>query len=588
MANLTQTLASLDELKASIEQSSCISKEPFIRLDPTPDPAPELKYRIPQATCYPVTGSVILDIPLEKFKNEHKVAPVNNFYDVMPARDLDGIRVALDTKMDAIPRQHLLRDAGVLRFSTVELNREGVNLTAIEGDTHDTATRPFTVKAQPSGDMIAPFIYPVPEKDFIANRIKQGYLPLPVVRFSGMRDIEYIPKPPAPKPEISIVLHYKMCSFAGDYGAGQTLKTFSLLPGEKTEISIRHFLRKESTRKDSQHVLDSFSTSSADDLQHTLENETSMTYGEADTESKTKNWNIGGEIGLSIAPVNIGIQGGVSGSKTKSFTSTTENQMRNLAKAVSSHVAKADSNRQIDINTETSTTSINEDEETIHRSIENYNKSRVLNFVFRQLLQEFISITSLVNVTFLYTNGYPESVRKFTIDGLEDELNDLLVDSTAVEEVANQIYTHLCNIKNYLGNRESIIEPIEEPLDNCINPGVGSITERYVRIRNIISSYSPLESELTFSVQGIITDVTTRVTRTASLVCDALLGQGEALDCYNQKLQDAAAINATLGNLENIQKIVSVEQITDPMQRAADYKKIFGTCCETPQTQVIS
>lgn len=28
--------------------------------------------------------------------------------------------------------------------------------------------------------------------------------------------------------------------------------------------------------------------------------------------------------------------------------------------------------------------------------------------------------------------------------------------------------------------------------------------------------------------------------------------------------------------------------ITDPRERADAYKKIFGTCCENPQTQIIS
>ncbi len=56
----------------------------------------------------------------------------------------------------------------------------------------------------------------------------------------------------------------------------------------------------------------------------------------------------------------------------------------------------------------------------------------------------------------------------------------------------------------------------------------------------------------------------------------------EALDCYNQKIQDAASINAHLSNLENVQKINTVEMI--PVDARADaYKKIFGNCCPTPQ-----
>src|SRR5699024_5756189 len=50
------------------------------------------------------------------------------------------------------------------------------------------------------------------------------------------------------------------------------------------------------------------------------------------------------------------------------------------------------------------------------------------------------------------------------------------------------------------------------------------------------------------TVNGIILDVTDRIMRTPSLVVDALLGQGEALDCYNQELQLEAVNSAKLEN----------------------------------------
>lgn len=97
--------------------------------------------------------------------------------------------------------------------------------------------------------------------------------------------------------------------------------------------------------------------------------------------------------------------------------------------------------------------------------------------------------------------------------------------------------------------------------------------------------------------------------RTPSLVTDALLGQGEALDCYNQKLQDAAVVSATLNNeaaeisnqyseqqltITNEQwetekdrltkAITLIESITDPIERAKMYKKVFTDCCDVPQS----
>ena len=73
------------------------------------------------------------------------------------------------------------------------------------------------------------------------------------------------------------------------------------------------------------------------------------------------------------------------------------------------------------------------------------------------------------------------------------------------------------------------------------------------------------------------------VLSTDSFITEALLGQGEALDCYNQKLQDAAAVKATLQNTVTQQQINTINSITDPLKKAEAYKKIFGDCCNTPQ-----
>ncbi len=342
-------------------------------------------------------------------------------------------------------------------------------------------------------------------------------------------------------------------------------------------------MRNESTKKKTEHILDSFSTSAADDLQTILEHENSLTKGTSTTDTKESNWNIGGNLGVSVGVFNLGIQGGGGGTKGHSFNEASQNMVRDLDSAITKHVSRADTLRQIDVNTESISTSVSEDEETIKRYLENYNKSRVLNFVFRQLLQEYFTITYLDKVTFSYTNGYPEHTKSCDLAGLEKMLSEILIDDTAVQAEANKIYTYLCNVFDYQGTKQQFIELVNEDNGNCINPTAPHVVSSYVRKKAGLSqTYNGK------TVNGIILSVVHRVIRTSSLVADALLGQGEALDCYNQKLQDSASINAHLSNLELVQKIVAIEQIDDPIQRAEEYKKVFGSCCSTPQTQVIS
>lgn len=60
--------------------------------------------------------------------------------------------------------------------------------------------------------------------------------------------VKYIKEPKTPVPYFAIVEEYTTCSYLGDYGAGRTIKTFSLLPGEKTTITVRTYKEKTTTK----------------------------------------------------------------------------------------------------------------------------------------------------------------------------------------------------------------------------------------------------------------------------------------------------------------------------------------------------
>lgn len=574
---IQKPIDALNDLNEAISRESCVPKEPFIKLEDG-GKASILNYNLPQATCYDATSFVKLEIDQSMFKaTEHEV-PINNFWDTQSIKTLDAIRVDLDTNISVIPRQHLLPDTGYLKQSSV----------AVLSSTTTVTNKDVVAEEAP---MVRAYDATI-EKDYMSVRIKQGYMPVPFRRFSGVLDVRYIAKPIAPKPELSIVLHFKICSYLGDYGAGQTIKTFSLLPDERTEISIKHYLRNESIKKQTQHILDSFSSEAADELQHTVDDERTQTTGSSDTSSSTKNFNGGISASLDLGIFKIGGNAGAGATNGSSFTSSLQDQIKHLDSSITKHVAKADTLRQIDINIESVNNFTAEEEETIKRSLYNPNKSRVLNFVYRQLLQEFFTITYLDNVTFSYTNGYQEHNKNCNLADLETMLSEILVDSVAVQNEANKIYTYLCNIIDYTGTKQSFIELVNEDNGNCINPSMPHITNSYVRKRHTVD---PVTGDLTElqntykgkTVNGIILSVKHRITRTSSLITDAVLGQGEALDCYNQKLQDAAAQKVHLDNIEQVQRVDIIENIEDPIQQAENYKKINGTCCSTPQTQIV-
>ena len=92
-------------------------------------------------------------------------------------------------------------------------------------------------------------------------------------------------------------------------------------------------------------------------------------------------------------------------------------------------------------------------------------------------------------------------------------------------------------------------------------------------------------------VSGIVLSVKEYVLPTDDVVCEALLAGGEALDCYNIRLQQAAVEKADLENearcLENRkmqQAMEIIADLRDPKAQAELYKRVFGACCEVPQS----
>lgn len=372
-----------------------------------------------------------------------------------------------------------------------------------------------------------------------------------------------------------------MLTFAGDYGAGRTLKTFSLLPGEKTTISITTFKHDEERKSRAESILDSFTENSAQEFQNTIENQSGreMTSESAETKSKE----LSGGVNLSSIGIPVDVSGGVSNGSTSS--NMMSEHVSSISTAMDTHTASASHNRDVNVNTESSSVSITEVTESTVRQLQNINQSRVLNFVFRQLLQEYITITYLDDVSIVFSNGYPESRKVAKLSNINDLLNDVIKNETGtpcagmVDAVRKGIFLQLCNVFDYQGTPTAFMECITETMNPCCEGGAEPIVNTYARKIPTLSQTAEGKT-----VSGIILGIKKRIMRTESLVCDALLGQGEALDCFNQKLQDIAVNKAQLENDIMTQQMDIITNQIDEATKADKYKKVFGPCCEVPQS----
>jgi hypothetical protein len=532
---------------------SCISKEPFTKLEETGS-ASILNYNLPQKTTYPASSIVRLDINEDYFKAEFKDEPSNHFWNNINEITVEQAKEKIEDDLILASETPFIENPKML-----------ISSDSIKSAVVDEAQKTYVANV---------------DIDKIAAKVAQDKRrPVIVKNLLGKTFTRFITKPVTAKPRISLLFQYKMSSYLGDYGAGRTIKTFSLLPGERTTISIRDFTHKSETKSRAESVLDSFSEHTVNELQSYIEEKNQRNFQIASSFSASMEMDMSANLGIPLGDFTLGVGSSSGYSMNGSVSSALQTQTETLKGATSYQVQQADSLREVEVNTETSSTEISETEQTIVRELENINKSRVLNFVFRQLLQEFITITYLEDVSIMFTNGYPEKTRIVKLNQLDELLNEVLVEGDGIDEVRNFIYLQLCSIFDYTGTRVPFIEKVDESLVNCIT-GVGDKDVSYVRKKKGLNqTYNDQ-----FTVPGIIMDVTSRTIRTNAVVVDALLGQGEALDCYNMKLQDSATQVADLDVQRLQQMIDTINGISDPAQKAELYKKVFTECCDVPQS----
>lgn len=581
---LDPAIAAIEELKESLSEDSCLKKEPFMKIGS--GAAPTLNYNIPQNSCFRTysTSPVVTGLAPEWF-NEYVVAvPVNNYFQAITGLQANELQVRFAEAVQ-------LRRSDEVLFPQAESLRAHLNLDA----TNFEAVSLGEIASVPvGGTSVVPLVV---EKSSAINEVQLANLALSDVKpflVESMGAFEakvaYIKEPNAPHPYFFVIEEFTTCSYLGDYGAGRTLNTFSLLPGEKTTISVKTYKDISSTRSYTENILDSYSESSTAELERLIEGEKMDSTALTGSTGMTKTTAWGASLGASVSGkikgiIDFGVKADGSYSSGTShssgFSAGRAASVRQLQQVMNKHVSNSNSNRNIDINTTTTSTENSGEETSIIRELVNYNKSRVLNFVFRQLLQQYVTVTYLSNIKFVYCNGYSESLRVAEVEELQNLLEDV-IKPEHLTMVREKLLKPYCSVWNFKDDPIDFIEMVEVDYGPCL--GTPS-SETFWRIKkNIDDIYT--SGGLDIHVPGPILSVNTHTLKTSSVVADAILGQGEALDCYNMKLQDASAIAEQLKNLTTVQQIAVIEEITDPAQRAELYKKVFGNCCDVPQTIV--
>jgi hypothetical protein len=378
---------------------------------------------------------------------------------------------------------------------------------------------------------------------------------------------------PVPKKlRLFLVEAYRLSSYLGQYGAGRVVKTFSLLPGEKTTLSVKTYTKTRTEAKQSSSILDSITDESTKDFENTLSLEQSDKENYQESSSYEVNARAEASWGWGKAEVSGGIKGGTNSAR--------ETFGKNLMNTTQKHASKASSKRDVTINTSYETSTEQGEETSLSREIQNINVGRTLNFVFRQMNQEILTILHLLDARIAVWDGDPNpdtSIRKeYSISELDNLYNDFIKDDPVIRsEVRTAIRDQLDYIVDYKGDKP-ITDFIEEvPLPNG---------KSFLKVRSRTTPFKLKETGTRLMVPGIIISTDYNVMRTDGILVEALLGQANALDDYSTRLQTASITSKELENeqnsLERARKELAVNIINDKDSQKADLFEKLYPCCK--------
>jgi hypothetical protein len=427
-----------------------------------------------------------------------------------------------------------------------------------------------------------------------ATAVNQDKVPAAPVMVSVALE-ESVPVQPLDR-RLLLIEKIAITSFLGDFGAGRLVKTFSLLPGEQTVISIDTYTKDETTAKSASSILDLTATECGADFEDTVNNENDTKAANSDATSASISAEIGSSWGWGSASIR--------GSYSDSANSSRENTVKTVTNALAKHASKASSNRTMSVNTDFSYTTSGGNTTDTTRTLKNINVSRVLNFVFRQMTQEHTVIIHLTDATLGYyaldvlldANHNPqtnpdgslatrETFTEYTLPEIADFVKNRMADGSHLE---TDILNVLSAIPDYTGTQQSLVEEITPKKPD----GTPDPTGTYLRVKPNLTGTYTAASGAQFTVPGIILGVTTSVLRTDQLLCDALLGEGDALDTYSHALQDVAIAERQAAVAER-ETAVGREQLAQSIVNSKDadmaaiWQKIFPQPLSVPATVTV-
>ena len=348
----------------------------------------------------------------------------------------------------------------------------------------------------------------------------------------------------------SVVDIYNLSLFYGRYGLGRTINTFTLLPGESTEIEITSSRTSSTSNEKKTNVFEKVDSSSKSELEKSIESENSRSSTDSSSQSASAS------VPAGYSGWGASVSATVSGSTSKS--SSRSDMARSVSGAVSNQANEYSSERSVEANTTTTSAVEDNSTNTLKRKLENLNNNRTLNFVFRQLNQEFISVLHLVDIRIGFF-GADDTYGDVGIDGIKSFI-ERFVSEEEVDKVYKKMIRDIRFVDDYKDNRVDVLLKKDAPdfnkrfetvkLDetdeekkadpkyttpNDFGPtdaeSIITFSKRLTQDFPIADGINPIKD-----IKGVIIRADRYVVKTDDVATEAIVGEGDALDEYGLSL----------------------------------------------------
>mmetsp|Transcript_17224 Transcript_17224/g.39806 ORF Transcript_17224/g.39806 Transcript_17224/m.39806 type:complete len:1287 (+) Transcript_17224:159-4019(+) len=414
--------------------------------------------------------------------------------------------------------------------------------------------------------------------------VKTSILPDPlscVLQFSGIPRFADLYSEDADTRSFAIVEYYKLSMFDGVYEGGRILNTFTLLPGEETDIFIKTFKETSTSSENTKTVFEEITDDTARELEESVEAEQS---NESQFE-KNMNFHTEASGGYSgwgaTANVSVGFE--------MSNNSARQQMAKSLTSALEKNANKASSKRSVEVNTTQKVEEIVGTSTSVTRRLRNINNNKTLDYIFRQMNQEYISVLHLVDIKVAYIGGGDGTYAETSLTNLETFLKNYITDepskkqddegqTSRIKTIRDDIFERAKYVVDYQGDVAEVLEKLTLKFGNNARDFTRFKEQAsFLKRRNKSGDYE----ETNIRVPGYIIAYDTNVIRTDAVVTEARLGEGNALDDFGLDLErtDIEAKEASTG-LTNAKKGLldvqrkAVQQYIDGIQ---NFEEILDT-----------